>query len=502
MKLRFNQLMLWVLLGFSFSTQAEDYYWDIPGSGLQRHPNPASACKTEEGFRDYSPSVRLEWTYDHNIIHSRGDGYVSADCYFKVCVTGQRCQVMKYGRPSLAVRSGDGCSLPKTYDPETHSCKEPETPPKENGPGECKNPSVGEPIRIATGNMYHTDTDIAGELPLIRTYNSSLGYWRFNYETKLDIVDDQITLNLGDGKGYSYTKNNGNWESDPDVFHQLTAVDEAEAKWLVKFSSNRQVWFDENGRVIKQQWLDGKAYQYIYEASTATISDTKGNELTLKFNSDNQLIEANANSSYKVTYQYDAQKRLSSVVYPGKKERRFHYENEQFPKYLTGVTDRRGIRSLVWEYDDQGRATVSEIANGKERYSLEYGNNQTTVTNPLGKKTTYYFKNYHGVNNVVKVEGHASANCAAANKNYEYFDNGQLKSKTDWQGVKTTYQYNDRGLTTEKTEAAGTPQARTTETQWHVSFSLPLKVIEPGKTTTYEYNGKGQLTSQSQESTK
>ncbi|MCX4025149.1 RHS repeat protein [Endozoicomonas sp. SM1973] len=369
--------------------------------------------------------------------------------------------------------------------------------PKENGAGDCtKNPSEGEPIRIATGNMYHVDTDIVGVLPLIRTYNSSLGYWRFNFETKLYIFGNQISLHLGDGKVYNFVQTDNGWQSDADVFHQLKAIDEADSKWLVTFSNNRQAWFNESGKITKQQWLDGRALLYQYQGHTTTVADNNGNTLVLTFNEAQQLIEAQLNNNYQVSYQYDEQKRLTTVTYPGDKTRRFHYENEQFPNHLTSVTDRRGVRSLVWEYDDKGRAIVSELANGKERYSLIYGDQQTTVTNPLGKKTTYYFKNYHGVFNVTKVEGHTSANCAAANKEYEYFDNGLLKSKTDWQGVKTTYQYNDRGLVTEKTEAAGTPQARTITTQWHYQYSFPVIISEPGKLISYEYSNTGKLLSQ------
>ncbi|WP_163834844.1 DUF6531 domain-containing protein [Spartinivicinus ruber] len=380
--------------------------------------------------------------------------------------------------------------------------------PKENGSSSCTapntTPSVGQPIRISTGNMYHIDVDIPGEIPVSRTYNSNTGFWSHNFSTRLMIVkgEQQIGLQLHDGKYYQFTLVNSEWTSDPDVFHKLEPTQENGAKWKVLFSDNHQAWFDEKGRLLKQKWLGGKTYNYHYESDNTVITDNQGNELTLKYNNKFQLIEAKADNNYQITYQYDARGRLTTVAYPDNKTRRFHYDDERFPFYLTAVTDKRGVKSLQWEYDEKGRAIVSEIANGKEHYSLAYGDNQTTVTNPLGKKTTYYFKNYHGVNNVIKVEGHASANCAAANKNYEYFDNGLLKSKTDWQGVKTTYQYNDRGLETEKTEAAGTPQARTVSTEWHETFSLPVKVTEPGKTSTYEYSDKGQLTSQRQESAK
>ncbi|AOX99914.1 hypothetical protein BJP62_05240 [Jeongeupia sp. USM3] len=50
-----------------------------------------------------------------------------------------------------------------------------------------------------------------------------------------------------------------------------------------------------------------------------------------------------------------------------------------------------------------------------------------------------------------------------------------------------------RNLETSRTEAVGTPQARTISTEWHASFRLPTKVTEPGRVTIYEYDASGNL---------
>ena len=63
-----------------------------------------------------------------------------------------------------------------------------------------------------------------------------------------------------------------------------------------------------------------------------------------------------------------------------------------------------------------------------------------------------------------------------------------VKTKTDNQGHLTTYAYNARGLEISRTEAAGTPQARSISTEWHPSFFLPLVVTEPGRVTRYQYD--------------
>ncbi|WP_039917071.1 hypothetical protein, partial [Cellvibrio mixtus] len=119
------------------------------------------------------------------------------------------------------------------------------------------------------------------------------------------------------------------------------------------------------------------------------------------------------------------------------------------------------------------------------------------VTNPLGKQTIYRFDDIAGARRVVKVEGQPTANCAGANQNYTYTVEGWIESKTDWKGIKTTYQYNSLGQEISLTEAFGTPEARTITTEWHPTLYLKTKIIESGKETTFSYDVNGRLSNQS-----
>jgi len=87
----------------------------------------------------------------------------------------------------------------------------------------------------------------------------------------------------------------------------------------------------------------------------------------------------------------------------------------------------------------------------------------------------------------------SSLTLAAYTETFSYDANGFLASHTDKNGVTTTYINNARGLQESRTEAAGTPAARTITTQWHAQYSLPLSITEPGKVTAYTYNPQGQM---------
>ena len=117
----------------------------------------------------------------------------------------------------------------------------------------------------------------------------------------------------------------------------------------------------------------------------------------------------------------------------------------------------------------------------------------TTVTNSLGKQTTYHYQEIQGVKRPLRVQGHASGNCITANKEYTYYDNGLLETQTDWSGDITRFEYNDRGLMTRKVVAEGTADEQITEQQWHASLPLLLEVNKAGVVTRYQYNAQNRL---------
>ena len=215
-----------------------------------------------------------------------------------------------------------------------------------------------------------------------------------------------------------------------------------------------------------------------------------------------QILQVEHKGSVVVTYEYKTisfSSTLSKVIYPNGHERGYMYEDPNFATQITGVVDENGQRISSVKYDSSGRAISSEkgpLDSGIERTQIQYNADGTrTLTNALGKKSTYHFTQFNGEYKMTQVEGHASANCAGANKAYTYDTNGFMASKTDWKGNTTTYIHNDKGQELSRTEASGTPQARTITTEWHASFNLPIKITEPHKITTIRYDANGRVIS-------
>ena len=164
------------------------------------------------------------------------------------------------------------------------------------------------------------------------------------------------------------------------------------------------------------------------------------------------------------------------------------------PHHLTGITDERGIRYATWTYDDQGRATSSSHAGGADLTTLEYNDTSTLVTDPTGAEREYHLEMQNGQLVVSHITGTPCQDCWRGEaKDRQYDANGHLSQTTDWNGNITTYIHNEKGQEISRTEAFGTPEARTIETEWHDEFNLPVKIIEPERETVITYDDNGRL---------
>ena len=120
-----------------------------------------------------------------------------------------------------------------------------------------------------------------------------------------------------------------------------------------------------------------------------------------------------------------------------------------------------------WTYDDAGHATASVHAGGADSTSASFAAGNTTVTDALGTQRTYSFQMAFGRMRLTSIQQPCPA-CGSggtATTSWTYDANGFVASRTDFNGNVTTYINNSRGLETSRTEASGTPLARTIDTQ-------------------------------------
>ncbi|GAC1029217.1 hypothetical protein thsps21_00440 [Pseudomonas sp. No.21] len=269
-------------------------------------------------------------------------------------------------------------------------------------------------------------------------------------------------------------------------------------EWLFEEPNGTKLAFNSALRLSKITEKNGQWQALTYFDALITITDSFGNTATLRQDAEYQP-KLFAMGEMSISYTYNSIRRLTAVTTTrgaAVSSQTYQYEDAN-PNLLTGITDERGIRYATWTYDDQGRAISSEHAGGAEKVTVAYNaDGSSTVTNALGKRTTYRFQTIQGIRRITAIEGEPSANCPNSNSTFTYDDRGLVKTRTDNKGNVTTFDYNERGLEVSRTEAFGTPQARIVTTTWHPTLFLPATVTEPDRITTYSYDNQGRPLSQ------
>jgi YD repeat-containing protein len=125
---------------------------------------------------------------------------------------------------------------------------------------------------------------------------------------------------------------------------------------------------------------------------------------------------------------------LTSVSYsskPDKNHRLVYDKDKRTPFSLVGIFDRNGKRIATWTYDQFGRATSSQLADGANLTTLSYdkdadGNPVTTVTDAQGEKAVYKFEILQKDQKIVEIDRLAAATRPAATRRFTYDSNGYL----------------------------------------------------------------------------
>ena len=370
----------------------------------------------------------------------------------------------------------------------------------------CGGASTPNPIDIQTGRKFLIINDLkTGRLSFVRHYNSfsnrpgSMGEkWRHEFEKNLEIDSHTGIVIAVRGDGQTVRFNNAaesDVKSDGSQYLRLRRDDQ---HWLLTNDDDSVERYNSRGQLVSITYRDGYEQHLIYEDNLLSeVMDSDNRFIDFRYNYTGLLVEVISTGGRRVGYRYNVAHALTRVAQLGGNDHpadypkvHYLYEDVRFPHALTGLVDEAGSRFGTWEYDAQMRAFY-EHQQGQAANYLEYQDgNITTLTDALGRSTIYHF-NDDG--KPVLVEGQPTANCIGANNQYEYDDNGQLVAKTDWNGNRTEYKLNDRGLETRRVEAAGTPDAYEVRTEWHNIYRLPVRIEKPGITTVLEYDSQGQL---------
>ena len=389
-----------------------------------------------------------------------------------------------------------------------------------------------QPIHIGTGNKYLKESDYVARrgVALQRSYNylgdsqTSLltgsrtdivsfgNRWRSNYFRNLILVNSsfatisRVTAVRADGRSIYFTQASEQtaWTGDADTVDRLNELRDgsgAHTGWqLIDGQTETTETYSVAGKLIGLTDAFGHTQAFTYDIQDRLIAVTDGYGRRLQFHYDvlNRVASV-ATPAGSLFYTYDAANNLSTVTYPDGKVKTYLYNEPPYtgganlPNALTGITDENGVRYVNYSYDSSGRAideVFPAVGSNTNHYALSFGSNSTLVTDPLNTARTYSFQTILGVVKSTGSSQPGGAGCGPASSALTYDANGNVATRADFNGNVTSYTYDlTRNLETQRIEASGKPEARTTNTQWHSVWRLPIKIAEPKKLTTYIYNG-------------
>jgi len=304
--------------------------------------------------------------------------------------------------------------------------------------------------------------------------------------------------------------------------------------WEVTREDDSHEQYDNQGRLTAKWSRNGLKTTYRYsDTNTASniaprpglmiqITSAYGRSLNFTYNAKGQLVTMTDPEGGVYSYAYNdaaAPDNLTSVTYPDGKTKTYVYNesaylpavsaNPLYPYALTGIIDENGNRYATFTYDTNGRAisskhygTVNNVADQEvDQYSFDYTDaNNTAVTNPLGTVFRYAFSTIQKNPRITDTSQPGGSGCNAADNAVTYDANGNIASRTDFNGSKTTYTYDlTRNLETSRTEGltstgASTAETRTITTAWHPTFRLPVQITNANLEITYTYNSQGDIT--------
>ena len=395
---------------------------------------------------------------------------------------------------------------------------EPVKPPVQSCP-------ISHPVIPGTGVKILSERDDSGseELSLTRAYRShvqyglgaGIGQWLFAWQREIDAHAANlsgtapITVLGGDGSVRTFHKEGNKWVSTgiSDTAERLVEERLVQDEWGDWDYRDVVTWrytvgatgsveiYDANGKLQSVQASGRRPTTLTYNKAGQLILVTAPSGRALKFGYDPQgnVASVTAPDGAVTKYTYTANGMLSIVTRPDNATRQYVYEDPRFPTALTGVIDEAGMRYATYAYDDQGRAIISELTGGAERYQFQYGSDgQTTVLTPDSGSTVYGFLRQNGV----LLPTGVSAPCPLCGKTSfrsEYDANGNVTRKVGYDGAVTAFLYDGNGREIQRVVGAGTTAAKTTNIEWHTTLRLPMRIASPGRIDSLTYDSAGRV---------
>ena len=332
-------------------------------------------------------------------------------------------------------------------------------PPESEEPSESPGPSscVGNPVSVVSGNMYFDQTDAKvlglGGLTFARSYNSANraisatlfgGGWFSTYEKRLEVQSSSLLkLRRGNGVAAYFSDPQGDLRFDATLplSRESWIVKQPDGTYIRFFRKGGSEAYDAGGRLTTMTDAIGNVTTLAYDGSSRlqTITAPSGRALTLAY-VNNRPSTLSGPAGLIATYAYDASNRLAGVTYADTAASGYVFTYDPATGAVATVADLSGRFIEKHAYDGTGKASTSEIADGRELYTFTYQPTQTVVTDALGNTTTYEYATFGGRRRVTRIVGPCDG-CQGGTEVGRWTYDAWGATATNPIGKVTTYEY-------------------------------------------------------------
>jgi RHS repeat-associated protein len=407
----------------------------------------------------------------------------------------------------------------------------------------------GNSVDVSNGYNFERATDYSGvgnnPLKFVRTY-SSLSAWQvshfgataatlgeqytgvawsatyFQYLLPVSVTDSTTTYNTvyayrPDGRVLVFNESGGVYSPDGDVADSLA---QTASGWQYQTTDDTIETYNSSGQLISIATRGQSPLTINYSSGSGlgdgptSVSDAFGHALTFSYLTDasgaQRLASITDPAGKTVQYSYDLNGYGNLITVTQADGTTVGYSYASYPNnLLQTVTDESGTAYKSWTYASYGEyVATSQLAGSVDAYTFSNSTSgsggSVTVTDPLGQERTFNQSLIWGLYRTTS----ASAVCLGCGEDESriYDANGNITSRTDFNGNETTYVYNEQAnLETSRTEAltstGGTTSAtRTITTTWNSSYREPALISvytgasatgTPLRTTAYTYSASG-----------
>jgi len=220
-------------------------------------------------------------------------------------------------------------------------------------------------VDVANGNFFYSTTDMSVpskglDFTVMRTYNSNLNAWTFNFDTALTFVPNTYERQIAigpreDGRIQSYYKDMDNqWYAlSPGNFDKLIEEDDGSFTLYTKGNLYYRLArpTSVNGRLLSINDRDGNALTFTHTANKITaVRDASNHNYSITRNSNGKITKVTDFTGRYVQYTWDSNNMITAVRDPKGNITRYTFNG----KKLTSIKDAKGNTQYTIIYNTSG----------------------------------------------------------------------------------------------------------------------------------------------------